>query len=94
MQSTPTPDRFRPMEKPTPVTVYPARAGLLVGFPGRPYKRHLDAAGELVELSTYWRRRINRGDVTTEPAPPASSSTGSRKSKGRTKPETTRSAED
>jgi hypothetical protein len=40
----------------------PSRAGLKVAFAGRP-GQYLDAAGELVSVSSYWTRRLNSGDV-------------------------------
>ncbi len=35
--------------------------GLKIPMPGR--KKFLDAAGEKVSMSTYWRRLISSGDV-------------------------------
>ena len=41
--------------------IRPSREGLLVLFPGT--RRALEAEGEVVTLTTYWRRRLSSGDV-------------------------------
>lgn len=48
--------------------VKPGQQGLRVPVPGRP-AQPLDPAGEVVELTTYWRRRLASGDVVTVDAP-------------------------
>lgn len=51
--------------RPSPelVRVRPARAGERVAVPGR--RSPLASAGETVPLTTYWRRRLEDGDVVT-----------------------------
>jgi len=41
--------------------------GRLVRHPGED-KRPLDPQGEVVEFTTYWRRKLNAGDVVEVPA--------------------------
>lgn len=50
----------------TRIRIKPARAGLIVRFPGNP-ARMLRADGEEVVKSSYWIRRIADGDVEYAP---------------------------